>query len=95
MPNLSIKNVPEEVVARLRARARRNHRSLQGELLELACAAARSVDDAAQPARPLKRAPGGPRSIEQIAAEHRARQAQPITNAPSAAELIRRERDAR
>jgi len=97
MPNLSIKNVPEEVVARLRARARRNHRSLQGELLELACAAARSVDDAAQPARPLKlkRAPGGTRSIEQIAAEHRARQAQPIADAPSAAELIRRERDAR
>ena len=95
MPNLSIKNVPEEIVTRLRARARRNHRSLQGELLELACAAARSVDDAAQPARPLKRAPGGTRSIEQIAAEHRARQAQPIADAPSAAELVRRERDAR
>lgn len=31
--NLSIKNVPEEVVARLRDRARSNHRSLQGELL--------------------------------------------------------------
>ncbi len=30
---LSIKNVPDEVVARLRARARRSHRSLQGELL--------------------------------------------------------------
>lgn len=95
MPNLSIKNVPEEVVARLRARARRNHRSLQGELLELACAAARSVGDAAQAARPLKREPGGTRSIEQIAAEHRARQAQPIADAPSSAELIRRERDAR
>ena len=31
--NLSIKNVPEEVVDRLRERARRNHRSMQGELL--------------------------------------------------------------
>lgn len=30
--NLSIKNVPEDEVARLRARAKRNHRSLQGEL---------------------------------------------------------------
>jgi plasmid stability protein len=30
--NLSIKNVPEPVVERLRLRARRNHRSLQGEL---------------------------------------------------------------
>lgn len=30
--NLSIKNVPEEEVERLRARAKNNHRSLQGEL---------------------------------------------------------------
>jgi plasmid stability protein len=30
--NLSIKNAPDDVVARLRARAARNHRSLQGEL---------------------------------------------------------------
>ena len=33
--NISIKNVPEEKVAQLRARAKRNHRSLQGELLAL------------------------------------------------------------
>ena len=33
--NISIKNVPEETVAQLKARARRNHRSLQGELLAL------------------------------------------------------------
>ncbi len=31
--NLSIKNVPEDVVERLRALAKSNHRSLQGELL--------------------------------------------------------------
>ena len=31
--NLSIKNVPEDIVEPLRRRARRNHRSLQGELL--------------------------------------------------------------
>ena len=31
--NLSIKKVPEDVVQRLRDRARRNHRSLQGELM--------------------------------------------------------------
>lgn len=38
--NLSIKNVPDEVVAQLRERARLHHRSLQGELmavLEEAC----------------------------------------------------------
>ncbi|MCH8279686.1 MAG: Arc family DNA-binding protein [Chloroflexi bacterium] len=35
MPNLSIKNVPEQTVARLRARARLHHRSLQGELMTI------------------------------------------------------------
>jgi len=39
--NLSIKNAPEEVVERLRERARRHHRSLQGELLAIIEAATR------------------------------------------------------
>ena len=38
--NLSIKNVPEQTVEGLRARARRNHRSLQGELLSIVQTAA-------------------------------------------------------
>ena len=33
--NLSIKNVPEVLAEQLRLRARRNHRSLQGELLNI------------------------------------------------------------
>ena len=33
--SLSIKNVPEAVVERLRERAKRNRRSLQGELLDV------------------------------------------------------------
>ena len=33
--SLSIKNVPPDVVERLRKRAERNRRSLQGELLDL------------------------------------------------------------
>lgn len=33
--NLSIKNVPEELAERLRERAKRHHRSLQGELLAI------------------------------------------------------------
>lgn len=33
--SLSIRNVPEDVVARLRARTARNHRSLQAELLHI------------------------------------------------------------
>jgi plasmid stability protein len=33
--NLSIKNAPDDIVSRLRARAAQNHRSLQGELLAI------------------------------------------------------------
>lgn len=33
--NLSIKNAPDDVVMRLRQRAKRHHRSLQGELLAI------------------------------------------------------------
>ncbi len=43
--NLSIKNVPEDVVARLKQRAKRHHRSLQGELSAL-------VEEAAELRRP-------------------------------------------
>ena len=50
---LSIKNVPEETVIRLRERARANHRSLQGELSAI-------IEDAAgyklTPAEVLQRA---------------------------------------
>ena len=35
MPNLSIKNVPEQTVARLRSRAKLHNRSLQGELMTI------------------------------------------------------------
>jgi len=40
MPNLSIKDVPEALAEKLRQRAARNHRSLQGELMALLDAAA-------------------------------------------------------
>ena len=33
--NLSIKNVPDELAQRLKERAARNHRSLQGELMAI------------------------------------------------------------
>lgn len=41
--NLSIKNVPEDIVARLKARAARNHRSLQRELRQIVESAAVSM----------------------------------------------------
>jgi plasmid stability protein len=43
--NLSIKNAPEDVVARLRRRADRHHRSLQGELLAIIEEAVRSEQE--------------------------------------------------
>jgi plasmid stability protein len=42
--NLSIKNAPDRVVQRLRKRAERHHRSLQGELLAIIEAAVREDD---------------------------------------------------
>jgi antitoxin FitA len=47
--NLSIKNAPDHVVRRLRQRAQRHHRSLQGELLAIIEAAAHE-DQRASPA---------------------------------------------
>jgi len=33
--NLSVKNVPDDLVAKLRSRAKRHHRSLQGEMMTI------------------------------------------------------------
>jgi plasmid stability protein len=50
---LSIKHVPREVADRLKARAARHHRSLQGELMAILEESTRelTVDDLAQLAR--------------------------------------------
>jgi plasmid stability protein len=53
---LSIKNAPEEMVQRLKERAARHHRSLQGELMAILETAVQEV---------------GPLSPEQILAETR------------------------
>jgi plasmid stability protein len=50
--NLSVKNAPDEVVHRLRRRAERHHRSLQGELLAIIEEAVRP-DQALTPAELL------------------------------------------
>jgi len=44
--SLSIKNAPDELVRRLKERAERHHRSLQGELMAI-------LEDAAGPSRRL------------------------------------------
>jgi plasmid stability protein len=51
--NLSIKNAPDHLVRRLRERAERHHRSLQGELLAIVEAAVRE-DRRATPADVLE-----------------------------------------
>ncbi|MEK7736151.1 MAG: Arc family DNA-binding protein [Pseudomonadota bacterium] len=51
MPNLSIKDVPETLAEKLRQRAARNHRSLQGELMALLDAAANQPMATATPPR--------------------------------------------
>jgi antitoxin FitA len=40
--NISVKNVPDEIVQRLKERAARHHRSLQGEVMAI-------LEDAAKP----------------------------------------------
>ena len=35
MPSLSIKNIPEELLERLRNQAKQHHRSLQGEVISI------------------------------------------------------------
>lgn len=53
---LSVKNVPEKLAERLRQRAARNHRSLQGELMAILEDAARpqiSIDELAEKIKAL------------------------------------------
>jgi len=109
MANLSVKDVPDSLAERLRQRAARNHRSLQGELMAIIEQAANEADLEPAPApapaprlaavgvgwngRPILRRGG--KTIEQIAAEHRARFPQPVRGGPDAVDIIRAERDAR
>ena len=104
MPNLSIKNVPEPVVEKLRLCAAANHRSLQGELMALVCRAAdegtvgaldaERAQPQADPFAPTQ-VESGWMTIEQLRAESLVDYPEPITTGPQAVDIIRRERDAR
>lgn len=95
--NLSIKEVPDALADRLRERAERNHRSLQGELMAIIEHAV--VDESAMRAQsqryPAGVPPVGARTIEEIAAAHRARFPRPISTGPLAVDIIRGDRDSR
>ena len=90
--NLSIKGVPDALADRLRRRAERNHRSLQGELMAIVERAA-DEEDLAPPA--VRGAGRGTKTIEQLAAEHRALYPEPFRNLPRAVDIIRADRDSR
>jgi plasmid stability protein len=105
----SIKGVPDDVAARLRDLAHRHHRSLQGELLAIIEAAARGAFTTAEVpgvpsaadnligfdrrGHPIVRK--GPRRIEEVAAELRARTPAPRTGLPLSVDIIRQLRDSR
>lgn len=96
MPNLSIKDVPEDVAENLRQRAARNHRSLQGELMAI-------IQQAVQPAGgavPAASAQSfgkrsGKRTIEEFARESRVLYPEPVRGGPLAVDIIRADRDSR
>jgi plasmid stability protein len=93
--NLSIKDVPDDLAERLRARAARNHRSLQGELMAIVEQAAAEVSGA--PAAPgvyrtALSVQRGVRTIEELA---EAAQRRFPKGTSSSVDFIRAMRDSR
>ena len=86
--NLSIKNVPDTLAETLRARAERNHRSLQGELMAIL---ERAID-APVPVAEVTAAPARKLSIDEVAEQ--ARKLFP-RGTPSSTTFIRAMRDGR
>lgn len=92
--NLSIKNVPEALAGRLRARAERDHRSLQGARMAIVSAAA-EPSAAAGPRRLDQGVRNGTLSIEEVGARMRARFPELDTIGPRAVDIVRADRDGR
>jgi len=92
--NLSIKEVPDALAARLRKRAAQHHRSLQGELMAI-------IEQAVQPnlepppPRPSTAPLRGRKTIEDLVAERRLRPLQQPPGLPLAVDIIRADRDRR
>ncbi len=108
--NLSIKSVPEAWAERLRQRAERNHRSLQGELMAIveqalaqddAAALPRAAATAATAATPMagESWQSGSLSVEQTSALLLAQRGTPGARAaaklPRAVDIVRADRDRR
>ena len=96
--NLSVKNVPEPMLEALRARAARNHRSLQGELmsiLEAAVSGQGSAQGNVAPETTTYR--NSAESMDKISIEALAARAKQLFPAgtPSSADVLRNMRDNR
>jgi len=77
--NLSIKNTPDDVVERVKERARKNHRSLRGELLAI-------IEEA------VRRPPSPPMSISDILVQGRKLG---LRTADDSVAIVRSDRDSR
>jgi plasmid stability protein len=60
MPAITLKNLPESLHAQLKERARRHHRSLNGELIAVLQDAVLAQESAPQPSSPPQRRPRPP-----------------------------------
>lgn len=89
--SFSVKNIPEAVAERLRLRAERNHRSLQGELMAIPETAAREEAPVLAPSSGNR----GSRSVEETVQRLRALFPVPAQGGASSASLIRQMRDGR
>jgi antitoxin FitA len=96
--NLSIKGVPEPVAERLRARAERNHRSLQGELMAIIEQASDDIVNQPRALDALSRLPqrkAGWKTIEDLVAERQHRASRHVDGVPLAVDIVRADRDRR
>jgi len=84
MPNLTVRNIPRDIYKRLKESARRNHRSLNAEIL------AALSDEDAWTRRRLQIAAVIPQ-LDRARAEL----ARKYPNAPDSVQLIREDRDSR
>lgn len=95
--NLSIKNVSDDTAERLRQRAERNHRSLQGELMAIIEQAA-AVGDARSPVAAASVVPAvrqGWKTIEDLVADRLMRPLVATKGLPLAVDIVRADRDSR
>lgn len=99
MPSLSVKDVPEPLAEKLRQRAARNHRSLQGELMAILEMAAMSETPATAVIMSSPLPSGlvarqqGQMTVEALVAHMRQQHPVPRRRAPSSVEIIRKMRD--